>query len=338
MFRLVCAMSLVTASLSGAAVAAADTEPVHRIGLGGYLYPEYDAVLGMLGEPPYALDVGASLWPGSPATQVQYPANPIDLFRYDAAVGVGVDNLDAAVSQALAENPDAQIRVAGVSMGSITIDHYLASLADDPCAPSPDQITFATYADPQRGLLRLLPDDMRLPGYVNQPVPETPYNVSVVFHEYDGFSDFPDRPWNLVASANAVMGGWLLHGEEIYADLDLVPEGNISTDVNSKGGRTTTYRVPASQLPLTMPLRAVVPHVIVDQIDDLVRPVIDRGYSRNDLPGDGRPVLRGGEIVRPGRGGGNDVGLGAEPSPGANPETGSHDQDASTSLRHRRSR
>lgn len=308
-----CAMIAAASLVSMPVASADDTDDIIRFGLGGYLHPQYDAVLGLLGEPPYPLDVGASLWPASVPQVIDYPASPRTMLRYDANVAVGVDNLDAAITAALDENPDQRVVVAGVSMGSIVIDHYLTSLADDPNAPSPDEIQFATYADPQRGLLRLLPDDFRLPGYVNAPVPETPYDVTVVYSEYDGFSDPPDRPWNLVATANAVAGAWLLHGTEIYADLDDI-EPDIET--NDLGGTTTTYRVPAERLPLLKPLDAVLPNVIVDQVDELVRPVVNRGYSRHDDPGDTRPVLRGGQIVRPGRGGADtdtDADQGVEP-------------------------
>src|SRR5690349_4758202 len=104
-----------------------------RICLGGYLYPQYDQVSAMAGVPSYAYDLGASVAPGSDGEQVQYPAGPLQLLRYDAAVDVGVQNLDAMLladlqtsdgtaPAARAANSEPVV-IAGVSMGSIVIDH-----------------------------------------------------------------------------------------------------------------------------------------------------------------------------------------------------------------------
>jgi hypothetical protein len=258
-----------------------------RLALGGYIYPQTDAVTTMVGLPSYVNDVGRTLWPNSTPQIVHFPADPVQILSYGRAVNVGAGNLIDAIQAATTES-DKPVVVAGVSMGSIVINHALTRFEDDPNAPSPDQVSFAVFSDPQRGLLRLLPDGFMLPGYVNVPVPDSPYDVTSIYGEYDGWADPPDRPWNLLATVNAVMGGWFVHGTEIYANLDTVPEENISATTNSQGGTVTTYRVPTAQLPLTMPLRGFLPAAVVDRIDDLIRPVIDSAYVRHDGPGDRR--------------------------------------------------
>ena len=69
--------------------------------------------------------------------------------------------------------------------------------------------------------------------------------------------------------------------------------------MNSKNATVTTYLVPTEELPLTLPLRFIAPPAVVDRIDDIVRPIVDAGYSRNDDAGDTRPYLSHGEIVSP---------------------------------------
>jgi hypothetical protein len=54
---------------------------------------------------------------------------------------------------------------------------------------------------------------------VSQPVPLTPYNVIVVTNQYDGLSNFPDRPWHLLAVANAVVGASVYHNVPTYTEL-----------------------------------------------------------------------------------------------------------------------
>ena len=60
---------------------------------------------------------------------------------------------------------------------------------------------------------------------------------------------------------------------------------NIRTTVNSEGAKTTTDLVPANHLPLTLPLRYLgLSSGFVDQIDAVLQPQVDAGYSRYDNP------------------------------------------------------
>ena len=133
-------------------------------------------------------------------------------------------------------------------------------------------------------------------GLTATPPVESRYDTVVVTNEYDFWGDFPDRPWNLVALANAVMGAAFVHTRVSFSPSD-VPLSNISTTTNSLGATVTTYLVPTQHLPLTEALRIVgVPAKIVDTIDNVLRPIIDAGYSRNDAPGSTRPYLFHGAI------------------------------------------
>ena len=125
-------------------------------------------------------------------------------------------------------------------------------------------------------------------------IAESPYPTTIVIGEYDGWADPPDRPWNLVSSANALAGIVYVHGPPIFSvDLDEVDA------VKTEDGNVTTYFVSTENLPLTQVFRDVgMPDALVDKADDVLRPVVDAGYVRHDQPGDTRPYLYDGEIHR----------------------------------------
>jgi PE-PPE domain len=207
---------------------------------------------------------------------IGYPRNPL---RADQSINDGVNELDAAI-----RGIDEPIVVVGFSMGGIVASREQAALADDPDAPPPDQMTFIIIASPEVGIARYLPEGMRILGYtIGRHAPERQYDTIVVIGENDGWADPPDRPRNLVADINAIMGAYYMHTNTALSDPAEVPPENVTVTTNSRGATTTTYLVPTEQLPLTQPLRdVVVPDPVVDRMDSVLRPIVDAGYSRND--------------------------------------------------------
>ena len=198
------------------------------------------------------------------------------------------------------------VTVVGLSEGTLVIDAEQASLANDPNAPPAKDITFVVISDPgYRGLLGMVfPEGTYIPAPIDYTVPgpvESQYNTIVIIGKYDLVADPPDRPWNLVSTLNAVAGFQYVHGAVAFSDISDVPSENITTTTNSRGGTTTTCLVPTPQLPLTQPLRTVLPDQTVDRVDEVLRPVVDAGYSRHDDPDAviKRPVLSGGKITLP---------------------------------------
>lgn len=125
-------------------------------------------------------------------------------------------------------------------------------------------------------------------AYTTQPIPVTPYDTIVVKGEYDGLADWPDRPWNLLALANALIGSPAfeysqIHWDSIWVDLDTIPAQNITTEVNAAGGTTTTYLVTTAELPIVLPLREQgVPEQLITLLNSVLKPIVDFGYTRND--------------------------------------------------------
>lgn len=206
------------------------------------------------------------------------------------SIVIGTDNLDAAI-RAQAASSTEPIVVVGLSQASEVLDAEMRRLAKDPNGPSPDQVSFVVIGDSDRSLLHYFQGLPKLPvlDYAVAPIPVTPYNVTVVAGEYDGFADFPDRWWNVLAVANAIAGtGFFpgfgsVHYASLWANLDQVPASNITVTRNTAGGVTTKYVVPTADLPLLRPLAGMgVPQKVVDQLNVALRPIVDAGYSRND--------------------------------------------------------
>jgi hypothetical protein len=247
--------------------------------------------------------IGANWLPGTSPVVVDYPATAGPLWGRDAptadqSTATGQANLHAAIMTATANGEP--VVVAGLSEGTIVIDRELAYLATDASAPPANQLTFVLFASPSRGVASLLAPGTYIPvlGYTTRSIPQSQYNTDVVFAEFDGWADFPDRPWNLIADANAIMGAGYLHTPTALADRSRAVV--VSSTTNSKGGTTTTYMTPTQRLPLTDPLRrAGVPTSVTDKIDEVLRPVVDAGYSRNDTGPIPAPYLSQGRLVVP---------------------------------------
>ena len=205
------------------------------------------------------------------------------------SIATGQQNLEAYL-----QGQDEHVTVVGISQGAMVIDAVMAQGAVDP-----GKVTFVLMADPNRGVMNLFRDGTYIP-ILNKTVtapPVTAYDTVVVYGQYDGLGDFPDRPWNLLADANAIFGLAYVHAQTAYAtQSDAVEMSSITNDL---GGHTTTYMVPTKQLPLTEPLRNVLPDATVDKLDEALRPMIDAGYSQYS---DSKvPYVKQGRLVFPGR-------------------------------------
>jgi diacyltrehalose acyltransferase len=245
---------------------------------GEHYYPDAKRVI---------VDYPGGMMYGRLAT-VLWPGKGVDATTVGESVVTGTKNLDRAI-----RSTSGQTHAIGLSEGTLVLDAEQARLAHDPNAPPPDQLSFTVFGDPTRvhgfsqSVLSMVPPGTYVP-IVNYTVPqqvESQYDTNVVVAAYDGFGDFPDRPWNLVSLANAAIGSTTVHTPAAFTSPADVPPQNITTSINSRGGTTTTYLVPAKHLPLTLPLRYIgVSDEAADRIDDAVRPIVDAGYSRNDNP------------------------------------------------------
>jgi pimeloyl-ACP methyl ester carboxylesterase len=221
-----------------------------------------------------------------------------DALNSDKALADGVKQARIALRRT-----DGKVVIIGESMGSMVAARVAAELAAGPDAPSPDDVRFILIAPPEAGVAEYFREGTFIPilNYRVKRVATSPYPTTIVIGEYDGWADPPDRPWNLLASANALMGIVYVHGLPIAAtDPDDVPPGNVTTiPGTSEHGPITTLLVPTRNLPLTQLFRDLgVPDELVDEVDAVLRPVIDSAYVRHDQPRDTRPYLHNGAIRR----------------------------------------
>ena len=315
--------TLVTVSATGCfgiGTASADDTPAGGTSAGGTSADETAYALGgahVAGIPydEYIRREGAGWFPGQKRQIVGYPAGQVQghllerLFpgigRLDEAlqglgnlglngpsvgesIPVGTDNLDAAIRKG------GRGTAIGLSEGCLVLDAEQARLANDPTAPPPDQLNFATFGDPvardpfgQSSLTALFPVGSVVPAldYRIPPPVESQYDTKVFVSAYDLAADWPDRPDNLFALANTVIGMATGHTAVAFTNASMVPPQNIRTTVNSKGAKTTTYLIPEKHLPLVMPLAYLgVPEDTLNQLDAILTPRVNAGYSRNDDP------------------------------------------------------
>lgn len=228
------------------------------------------------------------LFPGIRRLDELLPGLGMDGPSVGESVAVGADNLDTAIR---AGGPGTAI---GLSEGSLVLDAVQARLADDPAAPPPDKLNFGTFGDPiarhafgQSFLTSAFPVGAVVPAldYRIPPPVESQYDTKLFVAAYDMLADFPDRPDNLFALANTLMGLATGHTAVAFTNPAMVPPGNIRSTVNSRGATTTTYLIPQKHLPLVMPLSYLgVDEDTLNQLDAILAPRVNAGYSRNDDP------------------------------------------------------
>jgi hypothetical protein len=260
----------------------------------------------------YIRRTGAEWFPDLERQKVDYPAGQIQghfleqllpgIGRWDQenfrlgldgpSIGYSVDEGEKNVIAAVREGGPG--KVLGLSEGALVVEAVQARLATDPNAPSPDTLSFATYGDPVarhafgEGFLTMnFPVGSVVPAMEYRiPAPvESQYHTDVFVSPYDSIADWPDRQDNWLAMANAIAGLATGHTAVAFTNPSNVPERNIRTVVNSRGGTTTTYMIPQQHLPLVMPLKYIgVDEGTLNQLDAVLQPYVDAGYSRNDNP------------------------------------------------------
>ncbi|MGY4653706.1 PE-PPE domain-containing protein [Mycobacterium sp. URHB0021] len=251
----------------------------------------------------YTERAGTAYYPGAKRTIVDYPAAAAFNWLPDMYLPAG-GRESGSIGQAVdvaAKHLDADIRggagpagAVGLSEGALGLDLEQMRLAGDPSAPPPDKVSFTEFGDPTGRnafgasmLAHIFGPGSYIPviDYTMPKAVDSQYDNNKVVTAYDGLSDFPDRPDNLVSLANAAAGAALVHTPTAFTSPGDVPSTNIRATGNAKGGTTTTYLIPVDHLPLTLPLRYLgVPPGFVDQIDSVLQPMADAGYARNDNP------------------------------------------------------
>jgi len=243
--------------------------------------------------------IGENWFPGTTPEVVNYPATAgvasgLMAPTANQSIAVGQRALNADILSAVATGQPAV--VAGLSEGTVVVDAEEAYLATAPNAPPPNMVTFVEFANPQRGLAdTYFHAGVTIPGagYTVHDAPVSQYNTTVVYRQYDGWANPPDRPWHLLADLNAVAGANYLHTPTGLASASQAVE--VSSVTDSLGGTTTTYMIPTATLPILIPLQQMgVPSPIVGALNSMLTPVVNEGYSQFDPNG---PYFSQGNLV-----------------------------------------
>ncbi len=205
-------------------------------------------------------------------TGIGYPAGL--LFGADAVIG------STKVNATLSTVPeDSAVTLAGLSQGAIVLNYVKLSrsVRDSLGRRAPDNLQFVTFGDPQNTTGGITTKNRALQLFApNVPVASA-YPTTEIVREYDGFSDWPDKPTRL-AVLNAVMGLGYVHTDYGSAANPMTPGTLKTVRTNAAGGTTTHYVVRTARLPLTQPLRDM--GLNTSLVDAVLRPQIDRAYVR----------------------------------------------------------
>ncbi|GJF15946.1 PE-PPE domain-containing protein [Mycolicibacterium cyprinidarum] len=228
------------------------------------------------------------LFPGIGRLDDSFPGLGLDGPSIGESIDIGAPDTIAAIR---AGGPGT---VHGLSEGAMVLDEVQRQLAYDPAGPPADQLSFAMYGPPVgrhgfgEGFLgQMFPVGSVVPAldFRIPPPVESQYDTYKFVSAYDLAADWPDRPDNWISVANAIVGLPTVHSAVAFTNPSMVPPQNVRTTVNSRGAKTTTFMVPAEHLPLVLPFKYLgVPQETLRELDAVLQPFVDAGYSRNDDP------------------------------------------------------
>ena len=184
-------------------------------------------------------------------------------------------------------------------IGSLMEAGYISPTSpynDDPTPPGipddlKDSINFiyvGNELNPNGGFLSRFPGlnltSLGVP--FSEPTPEDAYPTINYAREYDGFSDFPRYPLNLISVVNALFGIAFVHTE-------YTPGPNCKSfcltkqEVEEAIALPTTsptqnyYFIPTENLPLLQPLRDIpfIGNPVADLIQPVLKVIVDLGYG-----------------------------------------------------------
>jgi len=174
-----------------------------------------------------------------------------------------------------------------LSEGGFVVDGEQARLATDPNAPPPNTLNFATFGDPighhafgQSFLTATFPVGSVVPAldYRMPPPYESQYDTHRFVAAYDSIADFPDRPDNMFALANTLLGLATGHTAVAFTNASIGAAAEHQNQDQFQGREATTIMVPEKHLPLVMPLKYIgIPEDTLNKLDALLIPRVNAG-------------------------------------------------------------
>ena len=188
--------------------------------------------------------------------------------------------------------------VFGFSQSSTIAMVQKRNLAAEYAAGQGPDVSFLVLANgnrPNGGFLARGPQGFTIPwplkyagATFSGPAPTNTQYATVDFaRQYDGWSDFPLNPLNLLADANAFMGITYLHVSDDSVSYLGISLDDPSTINQGRYGDTTYYLAPTPILPLLIPVEHVplIGYALADALDPPLRVLVEAGYNRALSPG-----------------------------------------------------
>ena len=245
-------------------------------------------LLGLaLGPPIFGL--GGPAWPDEPWWKV---SGLFDLTA-DQSVQAGAADLEDAI----AEHPNEHLVISGYSQGAGVANVVKRRLAEQyPAGTKAPDIDFVLIGDPN------LPNGGLMSRFAGLHIPildfsfngpaatDTQFDTVEIVRKYDGFTDFPLYPLNLVADLNAVLGIVYVHMYLLDVSLP-ADDPTASPAYRGKYGDTSYYLFDNPDLPLFGPLRTLgVPESLIDVVEPFFREIVELGYDRTIPPWEPTPA------------------------------------------------
>ena len=223
---------------------------------------------------------------------------------FDASVAAGVANLTdclrgaaCTVTTAPYTNTgvqhvsDSSYVVQGISQSAIIATHVKKDLIAEPIDSSISFVLVSNEGRPNGGLLArfvgayILYMGISFTGATPTNSSRTAPLLTVdSARQYDGWTDFPTNPLNLIATLNAVLGALFVHDKYLYSDGPPLLQGYYQD--------TTYYLGPTAVLPLLIPLSQIplVGIALAKALDPPLRVLVETGYDRTINPGQPTPA------------------------------------------------
>ncbi|MBP1817354.1 PE-PPE domain-containing protein [Mycobacterium sp. OAE908] len=244
-------------------------------------------LIGFVTGDPRIFGPGGAVWPDEPWWKL---SGLFDLIA-DQSVQGGVVDLEAR----MAEHGNDHLVIFGDSQGAFVVNKEKRRLAAQypPGTAAPD-ISFVLVSDPNvpnGGLASRFPG---LPtvilGTFDGPEPtNTQFHTDVITFQYDGGSDLPLYPLNVIADLNAVLGFFYVHTRPF--DYSLPADPTTSPAYQGTHGDSSYYFFPTEHLPLFAPLRQLgVPEPLIDVVEPFFRSIVELGYDRSIPPWEPTPA------------------------------------------------
>ena len=190
----------------------------------------------------------------------------------------------------MAAHPNEALVIYGYSQGAVVANIEKQKLAEQyPEGTEAPDIDFVLSGDlnlPNGGLASRFAG-LYIPildASFNGPAPtDTQFDTVEILQQYDGFSDFPLYPLNLVSTANALLGALYVHPYDLEPSL---ADPGTPPPIHTEYGDTDYYFFETEDLPLFGPLRQLgVPEPVIDVVEPFFRVLVELGYDRSIPPG-----------------------------------------------------